>query len=106
MQRNCTGAVWQIYGGIWNKYVTDSRLGGPTGKIGYPVLDRISSTSSFGTALEWQEFQTNTGAQTRIVQYGGNAYTVFAGIMSYWASQGYETGWLGAPEGEEFDWGT
>ncbi|HZT29375.1 MAG TPA: peptidoglycan DD-metalloendopeptidase family protein [Bryobacteraceae bacterium] len=107
MQRNCTGTVYQIYGGMWNKYISDGRLGGPTGAIGYPTNDRQNGRSSIdGQAFEWQEFQTTGGANTRIVQYNGTAYAVFAGILSYWASQGYENSKIGIPTSEEFDWGS
>jgi hypothetical protein len=107
MQRSCTGTVYQVYGGMWNKYTADGRLGGPTGSIGYPTNDRQTGRSSVdGQAFEWQEFQTTGGANTRIVQYNSTAYAVFAGILNYWASQGYENSKLGIPTSEEFDWGS
>ncbi|MGA8030355.1 MAG: CHAP domain-containing protein [Bryobacteraceae bacterium] len=100
MQANCNGTVYGIYGGMWNKY---AQIGGPTSSIGYLTNDRQSSTSSTNISYQWQTFQNSSGNQTELVQYNGNAFALYAGILGAWASQSYGSGQLALPTGDEQD---
>ena len=77
--------------GIHTKY---AQLRYEQGLLGFPVSDEHRLSRNGGASQEFQHGQIHWSAST------GMHFTR-DGIQSYWASKGWENGWLGYPTGDE-----
>lgn len=106
MQPNCTGTVFQVYGGVWNRYQT---AGGATSFIGYPTQDRQHVWSwNSGFSADMQQFQgaifvLHTDYRS---PWRSNTFAVQGAIRDRWASLGGNSSSLGFPTSDEYTWTT
>ena len=77
-----------VYGDIYTKW---GALGYADGVLGFPLSDRLTTTSGFGTTGEYQRFE---GGSIQLT--GAETYAVYGEIYTAWGDAGYAT-WTGLP---------
>ena len=86
-----TGETHAVHGGILTEYATQKW---EQGDLGYPVTDEHDGLKNGGAAQEFQSGQIHWSSTT-------GAHTTKGAIQAYWATNGWENGWLGYPTGDE-----
>ncbi|MDI6791952.1 MAG: PQQ-binding-like beta-propeller repeat protein, partial [bacterium] len=82
-----------VYGEVYAKW---SSVSYAAGALGFPISDRIQTTSGFGTEGYYQLFEGGS-----IQVHSGNSYAVSGLIYQEWGRQGYAT-WVGFPTSDRY----